>query len=173
MTAENHRLVGDQELAYIFYMKYFNMLSAIREQSSYTEHKVTVREVLGDAETNRRIMDTLETISNSLEKRYELLNPSPSSPSPSTGLQQKTPLMSASNANIVAGTVSSPGTDASGDGHPLAFTQLGVISCEALFQRMQKQSVLVMDCRSSTDYDNSHLTYYCAFNVPEELITPG
>lgn len=164
MNAEDYRLDGDQELAYISYMKYFNMLSAIRKQSDYAQHKTTVRQALGDTETNRRIMDTLETISNSLEKRYDLLSPSPSTPS-----QQKTPLQSASNAN----TINPPVTNPSGDGNPIQFSQLGVISCEALFQRMQNKSVLVMDCRSSSDYENSHLTYYCAFNVPEELITPG
>lgn len=169
MNAEDYRLDGDQELAYISYMKYFNMLSAIRKQSDYAQHKTTVRQALGDTETNRRIMDTLETISNSLEKRYDLLSPSPSPSTPSQAMQQKTPLQSASNANTINPPVTNPG----GDGNPIQFSQLGVISCEALFQRMQNKSVLVMDCRSSSDYENSHLTYYCAFNVPEELITPG
>lgn len=151
------------------------MLSAIREQPDYAQHKLTVRQVLGDTETNRRIMDTLETITISLGERYELLYPPTpllSSPSPSSS-QQKTPLQSAANANIIAGTISSPGTEPIGDGKSMTYAQLSVISCEALFQRMQKKSVLVMDCRSSADYENSHLTYYCAFNVPEEIITPG
>lgn len=151
-------------------MKYFNMLSAIREQPDYAQHKLTVRQVLGDTETNRRIMDTLETISNSLGKRYELQyppTPSSSSPSPSSSQQ------SSSNSNTISGTSSSSGIEAIGDGNSQTYAQLSVISCEALFQRMQKKSVLVMDCRSSADYENSHLTYYCAFNVPEEIITPG
>lgn len=150
------------------------MLSAIREQPDYAQHKSTVRQVLGDTDTNRRIMDTLETISNSLGERYELLyppTPPSSSPSPSSS-QQKTPLQIASNANIIA-AISSPGTEPIGDGKSMTYAQLSVISCEALFQRMQKKSVLVMDCRSTADYENSHLTYYCAFNVPEEIITPG
>jgi len=70
MTAEEYRLDGDEELAYITYMKYFNMLTAIHKKSDYASHKSTVRQMLGDTESNRRIMDTLEVIMNSLRHRY-------------------------------------------------------------------------------------------------------
>ncbi|XP_034486104.1 ubiquitin carboxyl-terminal hydrolase 8 isoform X2 [Drosophila innubila] len=156
-NAEDYRRNGDQELAYISYMKYFNMLSTIRKKSDYAQNKGMVREVLGDTGANRRIMDTLERISDSLSKRYEAqmpvnvnLNSTLISP-PSEPIDDKSNLVTASEA----------------------YANLGIISCEALFQRMQQQSVLVMDCRSSADYEVSRLTYSCAFNVPEELITPG
>lgn len=147
-------------MAYINYMKYFNMLSVIRDKSDYNQHKLTVRQVLGDTESNRRIMDTLELISKSLSTRYEQL------------------LLPTSMNGGDSISLPSPAVEPISETRSLAkmtstYAQLGVISCEALFQRMQQKSVLVMDCRSSSDYDNSHLTYYCAFNVPEELITPG
>lgn len=160
LTAEDYCREGDQELAYINYMKYFNMLSVIRDKSDYNQHKLTVRQVLGDTESNRRIMDTLELISKSLSTRYEqLLLPTSMNGGDSISLPSPA-LEPISETRSLAKMTST-------------YAQLGVISCEALFQRMQLKSVLVMDCRSSSDYDNSHLTYYCAFNVPEELITPG
>ncbi|XP_017057189.1 ubiquitin carboxyl-terminal hydrolase 8 isoform X1 [Drosophila ficusphila] len=154
MTAEEYRLDGDEELAYITYMKYFNMLTAIRKKSDYASHKTTVRQMLGDTESNRRIMDTLEMIINSLRQRYA---------------QQRQPLEQigselVSNGRAIA---ESPTTQ------PTDFARLGLISCQELYRRMQEKSVLVMDCRPSADYEASHLTYYCAFNVPEELITLG
>ncbi|KAM8705468.1 hypothetical protein ACLKA7_009856 [Drosophila subpalustris] len=156
-TADDYRLRGDQELAYISYMKYFNMLSIIRKKSDYAQNKGMVREELGDSDANRRIMDTLEQLSNVLTERYEALLPV--------------------NANTSAALISPPTKPIDVKSNSLtaheAYATLGIISCEALFQRMQQKSVLVMDCRSSADYERSRLTYFCAFNVPEELITPG
>ncbi|XP_030572237.1 ubiquitin carboxyl-terminal hydrolase 8 isoform X1 [Drosophila novamexicana] len=162
LTAEDYRLDGDQELAYITYMKYFNMLSAIRGKSDYNQHKLTVRQVLGDTDSNRRIMDTLELINTSLRKRYEQLLPPGGGNAKTNGAPISPPLPSVEPIDEKGSLASAA-----------AFAQLGVITCEALFRRMQQKSVLVMDCRNSADYNNSHLTYYCAFNVPEELITPG
>lgn len=148
---------GDQELAYISYMKYFNMLSTIRKKSDYAQNKGMVRDVLGDSDANRRIMDTLERISDSLSKRY--------------GAQM--PVNAIKNSALIS-LPSEPIDDkSSSQTASETYATLGIISCEALFQRMQQKSVLVMDCRNSADYERSHLTYFCAFNVPEELITPG
>ncbi|KAL7730631.1 hypothetical protein ACLKA6_003409 [Drosophila palustris] len=157
ITADDYRIRGDQELAYISYMKYFNMLSIIRKKSDYAQNKGMVREELGDSDANRRIMDTLEQLSNVLSERYEALLPV--------------------NANTSAALISPPTKPIDVKSNSLtaheAYATLGIISCEALFQRMQQKSVLVMDCRSCADYERSRLTYFCAFNVAEELITPG
>nr|AAM52759.1 SD04548p [Drosophila melanogaster] len=154
MTAEEYRLDGDEELAYITYMKYFNMLTAIHKKSDYPSHKTTVRQMLGDTESNRRIMDTLEEIINSLRHRYAQQHQAPEPIAPD--------LVSNGRAGV-----DSPITQ------PTQYARLGLITCQDLYRRMQEKSVLVMDCRPSADYEDSHLTYYCAFNVPEELITPG
>ncbi|XP_033165064.1 ubiquitin carboxyl-terminal hydrolase 8 [Drosophila mauritiana] len=154
MTAEEYRLDGDEELAYITYMKYFNMLTAIHQKSDYASHKTTVRQMLGDTESNRRIMDTLEKIIHSLRHRYAQQHQAPEPIAPD--------LVSNGRAGV-----DSPITQ------PTQYARLGLITCQDLYRRMQEKSVLVMDCRPSADYEASHLTYYCAFNVPEELITPG
>ncbi|KAH8314999.1 ubiquitin carboxyl-terminal hydrolase 8 isoform X1 [Drosophila kikkawai] len=154
VAAEEYRLDGDEELAYITYMKYFNMLTAIRKKSDYAIHKTTVRQMLGDTASNRRIMDSLELISQSLLLRYE---------------QLQCPV-----AEPIASIVGNGQEPKSSTGELATnFARLGLITCEELYRRMQEKSVLVMDCRSSADYEVSHLTYFCAFNVPEELITPG
>lgn len=159
MTAEQYRLDGDEELAYITYMKYFNMLAAIRNKPDYAIHKTTVRQMLGDTASNRRIMDSLELISQSLFLRYEQLRHPAAEPIAAAIV---------GNGRTIAKPESSTGGELASD-----FSSLGLITCEELYRRMQEKSVLVMDCRPSADYEASHLTYFCAFNVPEELITPG
>ncbi|XP_020812777.1 ubiquitin carboxyl-terminal hydrolase 8-like [Drosophila serrata] len=80
MNAEEKRLDGDEEQAYIAYMKYFNMLHAIHNKPDYANHKTTVRQMLGDTASNRRIMDSLELITQSLSLRYEQLHSSAAEP---------------------------------------------------------------------------------------------
>ncbi|KAH8294966.1 hypothetical protein KR018_004837 [Drosophila ironensis] len=164
VTAEEHRLGGDEELAYITYMKYFNMLNEIHKKSDYIAHKAAVRQMLGDTEANRRIMDALEVITNSLSRRYAL-----------QGKPTAEPIVDFVNGRTVVESSTSTKTLATQQQQqqPTDFSRLGLISCQELYQRMQGKSVLVMDCRSGSDYETSHLTYYCAFNVPEELIVPG
>ncbi|XP_001359977.2 ubiquitin carboxyl-terminal hydrolase 8 isoform X1 [Drosophila pseudoobscura] len=157
MKAEQYRLEGDEEMAYINYMKYFNIIKAIRSKPDYTTHKVQVRESLGDTEANRRIMDSLEMIADSLCERYRQLH---KPPSPAAPLNQTE-------------TISHSKPQGAASPHATEYARLGVVSCEELYQRISEKSVLVMDCRPSADYERSHLTYFCAFNVPEELITPG
>ncbi|KAH8264640.1 hypothetical protein KR038_011263 [Drosophila bunnanda] len=154
-NAEEKRLDGDEEQAYIAYMKYFKMLAVIRKKPDYAIHKTTVRQMLGDTASNRRIMDSLELINESLLLRYEQLHGPAAEPIA---------------ASIVA---NGQQPERSTGDFATNFARLGLITCEELYRRMQEKSVLVMDCRSSADYEVSHLTYYCAFNVPEELITPG
>ncbi|XP_034663563.1 ubiquitin carboxyl-terminal hydrolase 8 isoform X1 [Drosophila subobscura] len=159
MTAEEYRLDGDEELAYISYMKYFKVITAIRQKPDYQSHKVQVKEALGDTEANRRIMDSLELITDSLSMRYSKLQKQ------TTALHsQPEPIRNGGGKALKSATSSTQATE---------YTRLGVVSCQELFERMHEKSVLVMDCRSSADYEKSHLTYVCAFNVPEDLITPG
>jgi len=113
MTAEEYRLDGDEELAYITYMKYFNMLTAIHKKSDYASHKSTVRQMLGDTESNRRIMDTLEVIMNSLRHRYA---------------QQRQPVEQigtelVSNGRVSVEAPATPSTD---------YARLGLITCQVI-----------------------------------------
>ncbi|XP_067620008.1 ubiquitin carboxyl-terminal hydrolase 8-like [Eurosta solidaginis] len=45
--ADKHYREGDEEMAYILYMKYFNLLHCIHKKPDYSEYKQTVRQVLG------------------------------------------------------------------------------------------------------------------------------
>lgn len=65
--AEHMSRLGDEENSYIFYMKYFNLITII--QKSKELHKGDLREFLGtNSDINKRF-DVLEKLKDSLKKR--------------------------------------------------------------------------------------------------------
>lgn len=60
---------GDEELAYIFYIKYFKVLDVLKKAKDYEGNKLIVRNMVGGNEKLGRIMDRLEIIKGSLLER--------------------------------------------------------------------------------------------------------
>ncbi|XP_067642670.1 ubiquitin carboxyl-terminal hydrolase 8-like [Eurosta solidaginis] len=50
--ADKHYREGDEELAYILYIKYFNLLHCINKKPDYSEHKQNARQLLGGNSKN-------------------------------------------------------------------------------------------------------------------------
>ena len=42
LKAQDHEFEGDEENAYVFYMRYFNIIALIKRSNKYTEKKVSV-----------------------------------------------------------------------------------------------------------------------------------
>ena len=42
-AAEEHELLGDEEKAYVFYMRFFNLYTALKKTSDYLKDKVCIR----------------------------------------------------------------------------------------------------------------------------------
>ena len=169
--AERHRREGDEELAYIFYMRYFNLLDSICKKPDYLAMKQNVRDMLGGNSAQKLSMDKLEVISKSLKRRYELLTQAKSLPS-STKLatysaEQLERLKSSSTIQAAASKRLSPPAMAD------MLQDMNSITCAELYEKIRENSVLVMDCRSAEDYVQSRLVYPNAFNVPAELIVDG
>lgn len=61
---------GDQELAYVYLMRYFHLLQLLRTRPDLSRGKHFVEEQLGDESQIIKQMDQLEQIKTSLEKRY-------------------------------------------------------------------------------------------------------
>uniref|UniRef100_A0A1B0FAZ4 Ubiquitin carboxyl-terminal hydrolase n=1 Tax=Glossina morsitans morsitans TaxID=37546 RepID=A0A1B0FAZ4_GLOMM len=161
---------GDQEAAYILYTRYFNLLNNIHKRDNYPQYKSQIRKILGDNQTNKLTMDRLEDLTKSLDKRYTLLNLSNANDITQTSLTQlrKLDLTSHPNNQIQRSRSVSPirnGVERNG--------LLSAITCQQLYDCMQAQSVLVMDCRPSGDYGDSKLNYPLSFNVPAEIIRDG
>lgn len=195
--AEKQYCEGDEEMAYIYYNRYFNMLNRIHQRPDYQNNKTLIRQTLGGNRTNKMRMDRLEIISKSLANRYQLLNSSTSLNNDVTSgnsgnlTTSITPPVSLilSPANSNQNTLNKQQTpkNALTNGHrsrsssPIAssfqeeevFRNFSLITHEQLFECMRLQNVLIMDCRSSSDYKASHLNYAVLLNVPEEHIKAG
>ncbi|XP_067636782.1 ubiquitin carboxyl-terminal hydrolase 8 isoform X2 [Eurosta solidaginis] len=209
-------------------MKYFNLLTCIHKKPDYSEHKQTVRQVLGNNAHIKGTMDKLELLSSSLSRRYEakqlananvhhktaaesttrttmkqtneqvhnynelsasekfdLLKAATQGPASSAAsydgyytlqslnVHNYNELSASEKFDLVKAGIQSPASPAASYDGYYTLQSLNVMKCEELFERMKNSSVLIMDCRSSKDYELSHLTYNYSFNVPEELITPG
>ncbi|XP_037952640.1 ubiquitin carboxyl-terminal hydrolase 8-like [Teleopsis dalmanni] len=164
-NGNKHYQEGDEEYAYIYYMRYFNLLSTLRKMPTYTEYKMSIQKTLGGNTANAIIMDKLEEMTKSLSERYDRLNEKKNVPPPLTDDDMKfyNNLSASDKFNVVK---ASPSYEQIGDA-------LKLISCKQLFQLMQTNTVLIMDCRCVDDYKVSHLNYNFSFNIPEEIILPG
>ncbi|XP_011189525.2 ubiquitin carboxyl-terminal hydrolase 8 isoform X1 [Zeugodacus cucurbitae] len=180
--ADKYYREGDEELAYVLYMKYFNLLHCIHRKPDYAEHKQTVRQALGGNSNNKLTMNKLEELSSSLTRRYEakqLANTALQSPVIATPplkqnerVREYNELSASEKFDILKGdTVFTTTTNSNNSYHTLQ--SLNVIKCEELFERMKQHNVLIMDCRPRNDYEMSHLTYNYTMNVPEEIISTG
>lgn len=164
IEAEKYFRTGDEEMAYVFYTKYFNLLNSIYKNSDYGASKPLIREMLGDNRSNKMTMDRLEDLTKSLNDRYIRLNAK---------------LNAAASAHSPVSNVSTTLTtnDRSRSNSPkisnIDITSLRLMSCKQLFDSLKSQNILVMDCRSSEDYKLSHLQYVLTLNVPQELIQAG
>uniref|UniRef100_A0A1A9WJT6 Ubiquitin carboxyl-terminal hydrolase n=1 Tax=Glossina brevipalpis TaxID=37001 RepID=A0A1A9WJT6_9MUSC len=158
-VAEKKYNEGDQEAAYICYMRYFNLLNSIHKKPDYQQYKSQIRLTLGDNHVNKLTMDRLEDITKSLEERYTHLEMNGNLASTIEGTQTLTQLNLPSRSRSVS---------------PIKNGKLlRAVTCRQLYEFMQVQSVLVMDCRPSEDYRESNLNYSLSFNVPAEIIRAG
>lgn len=68
--AEKQHTLGDEENAYIFYMKYFTLIEIIRKARDYPTVKNRIKEFFGTNKEIHNRMNILEGLKYSLEKRY-------------------------------------------------------------------------------------------------------
>lgn len=194
--AEKQYCEGDEEMAYIYYNRYFNMLNRIHQRPDYQNNKTLIRQTLGGNRTNKMRMDRLEVISKSLVDRYDLLKKSTAlnndvTSGDSGNLTSVTSpvslMLSPTNSNQNTSNKQQSLKNSQTNGHrsrsssPIGssfqeeevFRNLSLITHDQLFECMRLQNVLIMDCRSSSDYKTSHLNYAVLLNVPEEHIKAG
>lgn len=144
---------GDEELSCIYFMKYLSLIEIIRKHHDYAKEKNNIKNYLSKSDVTEAI-DVTEQLHKSLSKRYEVLNVN------QTNNRLKTPLEI--TEDLVANLPTVPTEDFR------AF-----LTPKELFEEMKTKEILVVDCRSSDDFQNSKLVYQHYVNIPEEIIYPG
>ncbi|KAF4529161.1 hypothetical protein B566_EDAN017684 [Ephemera danica] len=169
-NAEDYDQKGDEEKAYICYIRYLHVATHIQKTSGKSLKQFFNMSPLGV------IISKAETLSTSLKKRYELIKMAQeadqnSKRAPeSDSLRPFSPANDASAVSIINGT--SPAAP------PVALPQYeNKVTCLELYDLINRyrgtRGLLIMDIRSAKHYEESHLDAPCIINVPEDIIESG
>lgn len=143
-------LERDEEEACICYMKYLNLIDIIHKHHEYADKKRNIVQALGSNSEIVSIYEKVEKLQDSLEKRYA-----------SSCAQNEREQNKMRNLQDHIGPIISHVKDTI-DAKEL----LEMISNPAL-------SMLIVDCRSDRDFEDSRIKYAFVVNVPESLLVPG
>ncbi|XP_055300839.1 ubiquitin carboxyl-terminal hydrolase 8 [Sitodiplosis mosellana] len=152
--AEEFYKLGDEEQAYIMYMKYFALIEIIRNAKDFSKVKGAVKELLGGNKDIFARMDLLEELKDSLLKRYaerkKLFEAAQHK------AEQEKKMVTANE------TASVPVTK--------------FLSCTNLYniiKNTEQHTLLLIDCRSSDDFLGSQIRYQNSINIPGDTIKHG
>ncbi|KAL5288959.1 USP8 family protein [Megaselia abdita] len=144
-SADEHYLKGDEEKAYVLYMRFF----AILMRKEYFVFKNEICSEIGGTTTCNSAMDRLEKLETSLKTRYEKRNPHESLPHPQYSTQ-KTP-----------------------EPVKMDISKLGTINSETLFKKLKEKVTLLIDVRTKDDFQASQIAYAFCLNIPGDRIQKG
>lgn len=148
--ADKCRVQGDEEKAYVMYMKYLSVASFLQRMPDFEKQKDFVNKSLGSKVAIEKYIDHVEVLQKSLKVRYELAYPKTVEP-----------------ATPVVATVDEVAPE-----QPTPVKE--TINCMTLKQMIDHgEKLLIMDCRSQEHYEASGLCYQYTLNVPEEIIKFG
>lgn len=165
--AERHQLDGDQEMAYIFYYKFFNVVTHIR---STPEYKADTKyfNIMMNKKKAMNAIEQLALLKESLMRRYSEQNDPPSRPPSAGGGGNRDAAWSPSPSDTRA---PSPLPPAKGAHHTVS---IDVHEFVRLIKDPQV-GVLVMDCRPSEEFAASRIDpeHVPSLNVSQEIVKPG
>nr|XP_054498398.1 ubiquitin carboxyl-terminal hydrolase 8 isoform X3 [Agelaius phoeniceus] len=183
-AAEESRLDGDEEKAYILYMKYVAVYNLIRKRPDFRQQQDYFHSILGPTNL-KKALDEAEILSDSLKLRYEEAEVRKKlEERDRQELQKKQEPKDdgkSSAKNSSESAVDSKGKSQRINGetkHSLerkdqSDSLSGAVTPERLFAMMSDKNIelLIMDARKSKDYQESCIPK--SISVPEEAIHPG
>ncbi|XP_064245641.1 ubiquitin carboxyl-terminal hydrolase 8 isoform X1 [Passer domesticus] len=183
-AAEESRLDGDEEKAYILYMKYVAVYNLIRKRPDFKQQQDYFHSILGPTNL-KKALDEAEILSDSLKLRYEEAEVRKKlEERDRQELQKKQEPKDdgkSSAKNSSEGAVDSKGKSQRINGetkHSLerkdqSDSLSGSVTPERLFAMMSDKNIelLIMDARKAKDYQESCIPK--SISVPEEAIHPG
>lgn len=182
-AAEESRLDGDEEKAYILYMKYVAVYNLIRKRPDFKQQQDYFHSILGPTNL-KKALDEAEILSDSLKLRYEeaeVRKKLEERDRQELQKKQEPKDDGKSSAKNSESAVDSKGKSQKINGetkHSLerkdqSDSLSGAVTPEKLFAMMSDKNIelLIMDARKSKDYQESCIPK--SISVPEEAIHPG
>jgi USP8 dimerisation domain/Rhodanese-like domain len=175
--AEKNALDGDEEMAFIYYMKYLGIVSHIQLQPNYNAQKQYINTMLGGKLQMNSILDKCQKLSESLKERYYVQNQriSLSTIEDQIAMQQSMRDQIKTSGGLSAVSEADRNKQRNERSSVALHVSKRSMNCQELYEAISNRatSILIMDCRPHHDYQESHmLTDFC-FNVPAEILQPG
>lgn len=181
--ADLDRDLGDEERAYVLYMRYFTMVQLIRKHRDYKKDKTKYDDTMMIKHCPR-VMETLEKLKESLIKRYALLKEVKAAEAKEQKAaeeayaeqQGKRTPVAKGKPDESSKTNGEPGTGASPV--PVAGAIRPAKTCISSFELYDllldnTLNLLILDCRERDDFFESRLKHSHCINIPEEILSPG
>lgn len=177
--AEESRLDGDEERAYVFYMKFLFVIDLIKKRTDFKQNQDYYKSLLGPSNI-KKSLEEAERLSESLKNRYEEAevrkrleeNERKEAQKREGSLRPKENTVDTCNQreknSSVNGDKKEPSLNKVSSNVPQ-----GAIAPEKLFAMMNDPgiSIIIMDARSEKEFEESHIR--SSISVPEEAICPG
>ncbi|OCT86909.1 ubiquitin carboxyl-terminal hydrolase 8 isoform X2 [Xenopus laevis] len=178
--AEECRLEGDEEKAYVLYMKYLFVFELLKKRSDFKQNQDYYKSLLGPS-TILKSVEEAEKLTESLKNRYE-----------EAEVRKKIEDMERQDLKKKEGklfpkefpedipsqlnkneTVNGGKSEVLSKQPEPTKVPRGAITAEKLFEMTNDHniSIIIMDVRSSKDFQESHIQ--TSMSVPQEAITPG
>lgn len=127
-----------------------NMISELRKIPDFSKQKSQICKVLGGNEEITRDLERIEKLKDSLVERYNQK-------------KSQVTLVETTQMNVDETIPIETST-----------SQAETIDCKTLFKLMEgNQKLLIMDCRSEEDYEQSKMIYKYTMNIPEKILKLG
>ncbi|XP_064595874.1 ubiquitin carboxyl-terminal hydrolase 8-like [Liolophura sinensis] len=168
--------LGDEEKAYVLYMRYFNIISLIKKSPDYKKQKDYYDSLIG-RKNQLQAIEKAETLSKSLTNRYELREAEAVSKKLDEEREkaEKKRLEEEAKAKEEKAQEEEKEKQANGTDKSPSCDKAGTITAPCLYQLIQSSpdQLIIMDARSSNEFADSHLQHKSVINVPVDIITPG
>ncbi|XP_074661090.1 ubiquitin carboxyl-terminal hydrolase 8-like isoform X2 [Tubulanus polymorphus] len=174
-SAEDHAVETDEEKAYVLYMKFFNIIACVKKTSDYRKNEKFYRELIGTANLIKAINEA-EILSKSLKERYDERE----------AIEVAKKFQAKSNDDDANRRFElSDDDEDSDDADVNKVTEKdkkvgddvppGAITAKQLYKLLIDNSskVVIIDTRSTDQYQLSRMNHHSCINVPADIIPPG
>lgn len=153
--------MGNEEQAYIFFMKFFKLCSLLNKASGYEQNKIQIKQTIGGNEQLSGYMDILGHLKSSLLERYRNIH---------TGGTNGSSIIPPKDEN--KGDMEN---EELSDKSVSTITATKYIGCQELYQTMRAQDteILLLDCRPGREFEESRIDFQSIINIPSEIIRNG
>lgn len=144
--ADENYLKGDEESAFVLYMKFFTLFTSTLSKKEYASYKAEISDGIGGNHIVLPAMDRLEKLRESLIVRY----------------QQK--------HNHQGNSLSKQKIS---DSTEMDIFKLSSIDSDELFKKLKEKATLLIDVRKKEEFEASSIVYAFCLNIPGDQIQNG